>query len=293
MKSKQFQLKYCGVAVENGEMDVRELAPALLAVDRFFNEANTIVHGGNTRIDVKVKGSIKKGSIWVDLVALVNDHGQPVIDFVTSDGLDALERLFNWSLGTWAAVKAIGNRLPKIIEDDDLVTVEVDGITLKMSWEEYKLLQDIRFREALYDIVKPLELEGVDSVAMGDGENIQRAKKADVQQFIPPTVNEEKLEPTEYTAMLRIIAPVFKPGSKWKFSEGETPFWARITDPIFNQRVFSRKERFEYGDFLSARVMMEQFIEDGDIKVKRTVTEVFHHQTQRHGLLPGLNSDQS
>ena len=61
-----FQVIYDGPALESNEMDVRDLAPALLAISDVLDEANKIVFGDKTQVQVNVKGSFKTGSFGID-----------------------------------------------------------------------------------------------------------------------------------------------------------------------------------------------------------------------------------
>jgi hypothetical protein len=58
------------MALQSGTMDVRELAPALLAVADLCERANTLVNGDTTSIVVNVRADFRRGSFQVhfDLV---------------------------------------------------------------------------------------------------------------------------------------------------------------------------------------------------------------------------------
>ncbi len=80
-----FQITYDGRALDNHEMDVRELAPALVAVADVLEEANALLNGGSTKISVNVRGSFKNGSFGIEF-ALYQDIIQQVMGWLSSQG---------------------------------------------------------------------------------------------------------------------------------------------------------------------------------------------------------------
>jgi hypothetical protein len=62
MSQKTLHIAYDGPALDTHEMDVRELAPALLAFSDMFEEANAVLNGDRAKISLNVKGSFKTGS---------------------------------------------------------------------------------------------------------------------------------------------------------------------------------------------------------------------------------------
>ena len=64
----QFQIRFDGEALRSGLMDVRELAPSLLAVGDLIESANRVLNGDRATISVQVKGEFKTGSFPVALV---------------------------------------------------------------------------------------------------------------------------------------------------------------------------------------------------------------------------------
>ena len=66
-KKKIFYVVYDGPALASHEMDVRELAPALLAFSSLFEEANSILNRDRAKITLNVKGSFKVGCFGFEL----------------------------------------------------------------------------------------------------------------------------------------------------------------------------------------------------------------------------------
>ena len=80
MSKKTLYIAYDGPALAAHEMDVKELAPALLAFSTLFEEANSMFNGDRTKIAINVKGSFKSGSFGIDL-SVVQDVFQNVLNF--------------------------------------------------------------------------------------------------------------------------------------------------------------------------------------------------------------------
>ena len=66
MSSHSFYIAYDGPALVTNEMDVRELAPALLALSDVFNEANAVLNGERANVQLNVKGSFKSGCFGIE-----------------------------------------------------------------------------------------------------------------------------------------------------------------------------------------------------------------------------------
>jgi hypothetical protein len=66
MASRQtFTISYDGEALREGRMDVRELAPALLAAGDLFQSANRILNHDRSTVSVQVQGQFRTGSFPV------------------------------------------------------------------------------------------------------------------------------------------------------------------------------------------------------------------------------------
>ncbi|WP_232434692.1 hypothetical protein [Burkholderia ubonensis] len=65
---EQFNVVYDGPALTEHRMDVRDLAPALVAIADLFSFANKELNGDNTEVRLEVKGSFKAGSFHSELI---------------------------------------------------------------------------------------------------------------------------------------------------------------------------------------------------------------------------------
>ena len=77
---------------------------------------------------------------------------------------------------------------------------------------------------------------------------------------------------------LIIEAPVFKDGNKWRFSDGQSSFYANILDLEFLSSV-DKGEQFGKGDFLRVDVRITQDRSGIKINTERSVVKVHEHKT--------------
>lgn len=65
MRNTHFSLIFEGRAVDNGEIDVQDLAPSLLALGALIQAANAELNGQAARVAVKLQ-TTRSGSFQVD-----------------------------------------------------------------------------------------------------------------------------------------------------------------------------------------------------------------------------------
>lgn len=92
----------------------------------------------------------------------------------------------------------------------------------------------------------------------------------------------EDLLVTEGEKWLDIISPVFQRDNKWRLSDGQVTFWARILDEGFLDRVDMREEVFGKGDRVRVRFRESQHLDEAG----RLVTETDVLQVRDHRPAP-------
>ena len=94
-------LVFDGPAVQRGEIDIQDLAPALLAMSKLIKVANSTINSRKAKVSVKVRGT-SEGSFAVDLILL-----QSFIEFATvhRDEIAAANELVNliFQSGRWCS----------------------------------------------------------------------------------------------------------------------------------------------------------------------------------------------
>lgn len=292
--SATFYIRYEGEALENHEMDVKELAPALISIADLLEEANEIVNGGTSKIHVNVRGSFKSGSFGIDF-SVVQTFLDNALVFLASDPVTAAANLITVigfaqgkEIGLINFLKLLKNRpierAKKI--DNKRVRIEITHKeTIDVDQRVLDLYKSARVRKALEDaIAAPLERKGVDKVTTSSEEFTNddiavNVNKEEREYFEMPNLEDEILGETTTTAYLQVVNLVFKENNKWRFSRGETEFYASVLDEDFLKRINRDEIQFSKNDILKVELHIKDVLKDSGIKTEYVVLKVLEHRS--------------
>lgn len=299
--SIQFSIKYDGPALETHEMDVRELAPALLALSSLLEESNRALNGDKPEIRVNVKGNFQSGSFKIDLSAALTFKEQ-LVSLLAGPEATALSNLFGilGGLGLLGGGGLIGlvlwlkGRKPSRIEykgDKAIFVIEetTEVETLEVDLAVGRLYATKTVRQSLSKVVKPLTRPGIDYFASGrDGKVEVIITQSDADSFVDLDSDVEEVSNTlTEGALLQIESAVFKDGNKWRLNDGTTSFFAEITDEDFLGQIETGLARFGKGDVLVVNLRRIQSITDTGLKSEYKIEKVREHREPlQNSLLP-------
>jgi hypothetical protein len=265
VSSAELSISYDGEMVRTGFMDVQELAPALLASGTLIQKANRLLNGETTSVSLKVRSDFRRGSFLVNFVVDQSLLEHAKIFLLQHPGLkdaeEIVKMIFFWAglpigAGTslFKLIKFLHNKKPDSVtfeENNDTVIVVLGDQHLTLNKNTYNLFQDPEARRAASTLVAPLNKEGIDTLEIKQGNETETVTKEEAQSFDFFQLEGEMLLDNVREAWLSIIALSFKPGHKWKFSDGVS---AAIEDKSFWDRIHKHEEIFEEDDQL--RVML-------------------------------------
>lgn len=288
----QFSIKYDGPALAHSEMDVRELAPALLALSSLLEDANRTLHGDRPEVRVNVKGNFQSGSFKIDLSAALTVKEQLVSIFSGAEAT-ALANLLGilGGLGLIGGGGVIGlvawlrGRKPSRVEyrgDKAIFVIEESEAieTLEVDLAVGKLYATKTVRQSLAKVVKPLSTPGIDYFAAGrDAKAEVVITASEAQSFFDLGEDPEIVSSTlTEGALLQIESAVFKDGNKWRLNDGTTSFFAEIADQDFVRSIESGEARFGKGDVLVVDLRRVQTIADTGLKSEYRIERVIEHR---------------
>lgn len=302
MKPEHFRITYDGPALETSEMDVDELAPALLAIGDLLNAATYTLSADRLKAQVNVRGSFKSGCFGIDFT-LGTDWIFKIRDMLAgTDATAAANALailgaLGWAgkqarPGLFAVLKWLrGRKISRVEQRDGVAVLHVDDEQLEIELAVLALLRDVAVRQSCGKVLVPLLRNGVTTFAVGDdtGEFYAVVNRDEVTWFSAPEPEDELLVDDERRMVFSIVSLAFKEDNKWRLHDGASTIHAKIDDEEFLARVDANQETFSKGDVLICDVRVQQWQTPTGAKTEYTVLRVREHRSaSRQISLPGL-----
>lgn len=175
-------IRYDGPALAEHEMDVQDLAPALLALADLIQIANRKFNGTETDIKVLVNADVKQRCFMID-ISLVQSFLDQAKGFLGSDHVKTARDIAEWigiigggSAGLFQLLKFLrGSKdagTPLHIQSDGTgnVIVTGNGNTIVVPQQVYQLAQEPKAIEKAKGVMHPLTKEGYETLAFLHGE---------------------------------------------------------------------------------------------------------------------------
>jgi hypothetical protein len=176
-------IRYDGPALAGHEMDVQDLAPALLALADIIQIANKKFNGAEANIKVLVNADVEQRCFMID-VSLVQSFLDQAKGFLGTDHVKTAYDIAQWvgilgsgTIGLFQLLKFLRASkkadAPLHIQNDGSgnITVTGNGNTIIVPQQVYQLAQEPRAIEKAKAVLRPLENEGYETLAFLDGDS--------------------------------------------------------------------------------------------------------------------------
>jgi hypothetical protein len=284
-------IAYEGPSVDAGTMDVRDLAPALLALGEVCQEANRILNGDRATLSVRVHADFPRGSfvIRLELVQTLIEQARTAL-FIGTAAISAQDILKFLGLkdmtlpGVIQFLKRLRGEKPHHAEPagDGRVQVSVtgDNNVVLIDNEVAKLADSPRVRDGIRRMLEPLERDGIDKFEVRDDQRVvERIERQEVPYFTAAAADEPPMEQalldSTSEAILLVIRPSFEKQYAWTVSAGDAPFAAWMLDDEFHAKVQADEFAFAAGDALRVRMrVVQRRGPSGRLIIERSIVEV-------------------
>jgi hypothetical protein len=280
-ETAEFRLAYQGKALDENTMDVKDLAPALIAFGELFTRANLLLNGKDISVSLKVKAT-KPGSF--ELYLLLSQAFFTTTQFLSGDMVTSASNLLSLVTGVpkvgsslFGVFKKLKGQKPVVIEQPNGVTLKASNIELLVPTEVFRLYQDNEVKRLSQAIVEPLYREGINKMVIKDrNKELESIDKEDAPHFLSSNVpvegGLENIIPNQY---LKLVSPTFDlKKTKWRFDDGGGSKWYSVEDQHFLKDVREHRKRFGWGDYLLCRVRTVQRVREKGLQIERTILVV-------------------
>ncbi|HCT7911870.1 TPA: hypothetical protein OT848_000376 [Acinetobacter baumannii] len=293
--SEKFHVVYDGKALEEHLMDVRDLAPAMMAISDLLTHANKEINGDKLEIQLNVKANFKTGCFGIEFVehlSWVNQIkdllvGPTATALANASGILGLVGFFGGAtVGVIQIYKKLKGNPPVKIEEtvDHAKVFYTETEYLKVDKRALRLYRSKVIASDIEKMLEPLSKDGIDSFYVVKemlDENVELfIDKKEVDYFKFQDIDDHLSESITET-FLQIESISFKEKNKWRFNNGGSTINASITDEVFLQKIDSGLLRFGKGDLLKVKLKTIQFLAHTKLKTEFEVMEVIEHKTTK------------
>ncbi len=227
-------LKYDGPALSGHEMDVQDLAPALLALADMIQIANKRFNGDHASIKVLVNADVEQKCFMID-ISLVQSFLEQAKGFLGDDSVKTAKEIAEWigilsggGLGLFKLLKFIREakqaQTPFQIENssDGNITIIGNGKQITIPREVYNLALEPKMIEKAKAVMRPLEKEGYETLSFLENEReifeVTKDEAKDISGFPDRPLSDIPTESVSHIrGQVRIKSAQYEGNAQWSF----------------------------------------------------------------------------
>lgn len=306
MSKATIRVRYDGPALESHEMDISDLAPALLGLSELCKSANRKFNGDRSTVKVLVRADVPQNCFEFDL-SLVQTLVQYAQALIEDERAKSAKELLEWLGIGGAAIGApvglfkfyawLNGRSPtdevfSIEEGKDIVQIQVKGDNnhvVVVSQEVYDLAQDPSVARNARRVVEPLTRAGyTDLEFRSDGVVCERVTKDEAVQIAKADVQRDRggdrprEAPQTVTAWIKVYSPVYdEKAPMWRFQYGDAHPYMNISETDIAARALERGGALK-DDLYRVRLDIQQVVDArGNDQIRYTVKSVLEFHPAR------------
>jgi len=292
----EFQIVYDGEALTSHSMDVRDLAPALLAFGQLFDEANRVLNGSKTSVKLQVKATAPGSfdiifhldqSVVTQITSFLS--GESIVTVGTLIALLGFGSAKDIGVTFLALIRRLKGQKPSRITDlkNGMIQIEFGTDSFVAPLELLRLYQDIAVRKATEEILKPLKAYGIDVFKVVTSQEIiiETITKEEAPYYELPELEDEVILEREDESAYSIVSLAFKEDNKWRLYDGNSTISVTVSDDDFRYKVDNSLIAFSKGDILLCTVRTTQYRTNTGLRTEYDVMKVKEHRPAARQLL--------
>jgi len=279
MAKATFSIAYDGPALNDGSMDVRDLATALFATSDLFRSTGRVIYGREVKIKVNVRAT-GNGSFLVDLDFFISNW-ERIRDLFNSDSVQAIATIIATLGGLIGFYRWLKGRKISAAKTskDGLVDINVGEHQIQISENVYSAYESIDVHIAIKKLIHdPLESEGITEFRIEHPDMNVTVSKDESEYFSNTHSAEHETIENVAKKVFKIVSHTFKSENKWQLSDGSSTIYAAMADEDFLDKVEKGLVSFTKGDTLVCQIRTIQKVDDhGNLTSKYVIERVIKH----------------
>ena len=264
-------VRYDGEALRTHEMDVKQLAPALLSLAKAFDTLQKDVAPG-ARVQLNAKAT-REGSFAIDLlIHLANEAesilaGDPVTAIVNASGLMGIY------FGAVGMLKKLARNVKPVKteaagkNDDGLDLINVtfsDGSRMCALRASVDALKNPELVKSIQGAIAPTLDDGIDLVQFQSGTRDETVNTEDADEII-----------------VQALDVSFRENGKWRITDGIKTQFVTLDDEAFKKRVLDGDEAMRANDIYRVEMRVEKAIDEHNRLATRyiSIVKVLEHRS--------------
>lgn len=252
MSAAVVTVRYDGPVLSEHQMDVADLAPALLGLSELCKIANKKFNGEKAAIKVLIGTDVEHKCFQFDL-HVVQTIWDSTKSFLASEDIASAKDFLEWLgiisttggsvVGLFRLLKSLDGRKItstslEVKDGRDVIQINIEGEnnTVLVYPQTLDLLRDEKAVSNAKKVVQPLAREGYETVEFDEGNNVgEKINKSEAVAILDITAAnlEESAtdQPQTITAWVSVYSPVYDVQAKmWRFKFGDAHEYMDITD---------------------------------------------------------------
>ena len=279
-------IRYAGAALESNSMDVRQLAPSLLALADLFVVAHNRV-GSPLELPPALEVTAQRdGSLIVDMWLAWAEQRNTLIGIMSSDGASAAANTAELAAVVIAGLRWVVKRDRVGAEEsvDSTAPAQIrvkwaDGTEIEAPVAAQRLVESMDFRRLSGRVFEPLRQQGVDEIDLRSGNRHAIIRREDLRAFNAPPEDPNLISDNTRIMTIRVETLGMNPGNKWRVNDGSGSVWVSVNDLGFVDKMASGEERFAPADVLVVEMRDRQFRDGGSgFVMERSIERVLEHR---------------
>jgi len=278
-----FMFQYTGEAVDAGTMDVRTLAPALLALGDICEQANDEINGREAKASVNIN-AFAPGSFIIEFGLAVSLLGAAA-KLLRIDNIKSASEVLDVVKNVVEIVKALkGKKVQSVTEIGNgmtRLTVEHNH-THDVSDRVFNLIKKRSIQHDVKHIVSPLRSDGIDAlnILAKSGELLESVTSDDLSSFeaMPYMLPADEQVAIENTSTIekwfKVITISSDTRIHWKLSDGSNTYSVKVDDKTLIRDAAEGHLGIEPGFLVNAKIMSETRLVNNEPKTENHLVAV-------------------